>query len=143
MNAAGMRLGRITVLRSGGKVVGCRYYPMSQPDAQCDASCLKGEHLPPATQPVVEITTQHYAIAAAAHNAAVQLAKKGSHPQQSPLGHGLTADCFETAFYPKDHGTDWACAVNVGTTELVVHTVVTPPNLYDVTQLVQKIVAGL
>lgn len=120
---AGMRLDRIAVLNSGGHVVGCRFYPLSHPTAQCDASCLRGEHLPGPNQPVVEITTQRYTSAAAAHNAFVRTALRGSNPQQVALGGGVTGVCFQTDFYARDHGTDYACAVSKGKAVLLVRTV--------------------
>jgi hypothetical protein len=129
VHRGGMRLDKITVLRSGGKVVGCRFYGLQHPTAECGASCLAGEHLPPATQPAIEITTARYPSMVAAHNAFVVLGEKGRNVQQDTIvgeGPGL---CFQTDFYPKDKGRDWACAFNVGAKLVVVRTVVTSPAL--------------
>lgn len=122
-NAIGMRLGRITVLRSGGRTVGCRFYALQ------GSSLHASEHLPGPHQPAVEIATARYASATAAHNAFVRIADRGSNPQQVDLGGGIVGVCFQTAFDPADHGTDWACATSRNRTSLVVRTVVTSPAL--------------
>lgn len=119
----GMRLSRLTVLHSGGHVVGCRFYPLTHPTLQCPASCLQGEHLPGPNQPVLEITTRRYPSSVAAHNAFVLVARKGSNPEVVELGGGVQGVCFQTAFYPKDRGTDFACATSKGTTTLLVRSV--------------------
>jgi hypothetical protein len=113
----GMRLGRVTVLRSGGKVVGCRIYALQ------GGSLHVSENLPGPKQPAVEILTQRYPSSTAAHNAFVLRADKGTNPQQVEVAKGLTGVCFQNAFDPKDHGTDYACAVNHGPIEVVVRTV--------------------
>jgi hypothetical protein len=112
----GMRLGRITVLRSGGRTVGCRFYALQ------NSPLHNSEHLPGPNQPAVEIVTQRFASATAAHNSFVLLASTGKNAQQIDLGR-VVGVCFQTDFYPKDHGTDWACAASVGRTEIVVRTV--------------------
>lgn len=119
----GMRIGRVTAQRSGGKVVGCRLYGLQQPNAQCDATCLAGERLPPGNQPVIQIETTRYRFARDAHNAFVLTARAGSQPLQKQLGGGHVGVCYQTDFYPKDHGKDWACAFSVGSTAVVVKTV--------------------
>lgn len=123
----GMRLDRIAVLRSGGAVVGCRFYPLGHPTAECDQTCFDGERLPPPTQPAIEITTQRYPSALDAHNAFVLLAKKGTNIQQDEMAPGNTGLCFQTTFYPKDAGQDWACTYSVGTRLVLVKTTVTSP----------------
>jgi hypothetical protein len=115
-NTMGMRLGRITVLRSGGRVVGCRFYALQ------NSPLHESEHLPGPNQPVVEITTQRFASARAARNAFVLLSRKGTNAQRVDLGRTVGV-CFQAPFYPKDHGADWACAANVRSTEVVVRTV--------------------
>jgi hypothetical protein len=119
----GMRLGRITVLRSAGRTVGCRFYALQ------DSALHVSEHLPGPRQPAVEITTQRYTSAAAAHNGFVLVARRGTNPQQVDLGGGRVGVCFQTDFYAQDHGTDWACAGSTGVTAVVVRTVVTSPAL--------------
>jgi hypothetical protein len=113
----GMRLGRITVLRSAGRVVGCRFYALQ------GSPLHNSEHLPGPNQPALEITTQRYASAEQARGAFIQAARKGSNPQQVGLGDGVTGVCYQTGFDPKDHGADWACAINKGSTALYVHSV--------------------
>jgi hypothetical protein len=112
----GMRLGRITVLRSGAHVVGCRIYALQ------NSPLATSEHLPPANQPVIELTSRRYASALGAHNAFVREARKGTAPQQVAIG-STTGVCFQTDFYAKDKGTDWACAWNVGATAISLRTV--------------------
>jgi hypothetical protein len=116
----GMRLDRITVLRSGGAVVGCRMYALQ------GSPLSASEHLPPANQPAIEIRLTHYRSALAAHNAIVLSARAGANPQQARIA-GTTGVCYQTRFYAKDRGQDWACAYAVGTTLVVVRTVVVDP----------------
>jgi hypothetical protein len=116
----GMRLARIAVLRTGGgagTVVGCRFYAL-----QNDPLAVS-EHLPGPNQPAVEIVTQRYPDAVAAHNAFVVTAEAGSNLQQVPVNATVTAVCFQTNFDPVDHGTDYACAVSKNDIELVVRSV--------------------
>ncbi len=113
----GMRLGRLTLLRSGGRTVGCRFYALQ------GGALHSTEHLPGPKQPVVEIATWRYATATAAHNAFVLAARAGRNPQQTPLGRGGTGVCYRVAFYPKDHGQDWACGASVGAVRVLVRTV--------------------
>lgn len=122
-NQVGMRLERITVQHSGGKVVGCRFYALQHPNDQCDASCLAKEHLPPANQPVIEIITTRYPSEIAAHNAFAIAATAGANPQQVSVGVDNTGVCYQTPFYAKDHGSDWACAFSVDATAVIVKTV--------------------
>jgi hypothetical protein len=112
----GMRLGRITILRSGGHTVGCRFYALQ------NSPLHVSEHLPGPHQPVVEIVTRRYPTALDAHNAFVLLSRKGTNAQRVDLGRRIGV-CFETDFYAKDHGADWACAASVGPTQVVVRTV--------------------
>jgi hypothetical protein len=115
-NTMGMRLGRIAVLRSGGRVVGCRFYALQ------NSPLHASEHLPGPKQPVVEITTQRYRSATAAHNAFVRLATSAKNAERANLGRTIGL-CFQAEFYPKDHGNDWACAASAGTAEVLVRTV--------------------
>lgn len=113
----GMRLGRITVQRSGGRTVGCRFYALQ------GGSLHRSEHLPGPGQPVVEITTTRWPDATAAHNAFVIEAERGTNLTQARLGPGSTGLCYQTDFDPRDDGKDFACAVNTGATELTVRSV--------------------
>ena len=134
----GMRLDRISVLKSGGTVIGCRIYALQHPTGQCDASCLAAEKLPPGDQPAVEITSMQYPDATSARRAFIALAEKGDNVQQATVAAGNVGLCFQTAFYPKDNGTDWACTYSVGTRLVLVKTVVTSPalNAIEITKAV-------
>ena len=118
----GMRLARITVLHSGGRVVGCRFYALQ------NSPLHNSEHLPGPKQPAIEIETTRYASAIAAHNAFVLEARRGSNPQQTPVGN-TTGVCFQIDFYHHDKGRDWACAFNLDKTKVSVRTVVVSPAL--------------
>jgi hypothetical protein len=132
----GMRLERITVLRSDGHVVGCRFYALQ------NSPLHNSEHLPGPHQPAIEITTTRYANAAAAHNAFVVLARRGRSVEQAKIGAGAVGLCFQTAFYPRDHGRDWACTTSLGDTLLVVRTVVVTPAL-NVIEVSQRVAAAI
>ncbi len=112
----GMRLGRIAVLRSGRRVVGCHFYALQ------NSPLHDSEHLPGPNQPVVEITTQRFASPTAARNAFVLLSRNGKNAERVDFGR-TAGVCFQAPFYPKDHGADWACAANVRGTEVIVRTV--------------------
>jgi hypothetical protein len=114
-NTMGMRLGRITRL-TGTRVSGCRFYALQ-------GSYLHAkEHLPGPEQPVLEIVTHRYASAREAHNAVVLIARSGHNPQRESFGK-IEGACFQTNYYPKDHGQDWACAANKRRIEVVIHSV--------------------
>ena len=119
----GMRLARVTVLRSGGRVVGCRFYALQ------DSPLSESEHLPGPKQPVIEITTVRYPSELAAHNAFVRLAERGSNVQTASIVGQAPGACFQTDFYAQDDGKDWACAFSKGDTMVLVRTVVTSPAL--------------
>jgi hypothetical protein len=125
----GMRLDRVTVLTSDGKLVGCRIYALQHPNAQCSETCLAKEDLPPGDQPAVEITSTRYPDATSARAAFIALAKKGKNIQQATIATGNVGLCFQTDFYPKDNGTDWACTYSLGTSLILVRTVVVSPAL--------------
>jgi hypothetical protein len=117
-NRVGMRLERITVLDSGGKVVGCRFYALQ------NSPLHNSEHLPGPNQPAIAIDTTQYASSVAAHNAFVLDARRGKNPQQATFGR-TTGVCFQIAFYKPDHGRDWACTFSHGATKIAVRTVAT------------------
>jgi hypothetical protein len=119
----GMRLGRITVLHSGGDVVGCRFYALQ------DSPLHRSEHLPGPRQPAIEIITTRYPSALAAHNAFVRIARGGQNIQRAAISRGALGLCFQTEFDQRDHGHDWACTTNVGEMLLEVRTVVVSPAL--------------
>ncbi|WP_375503587.1 hypothetical protein [uncultured Jatrophihabitans sp.] len=115
-NTIGMRLGRITQLRAGGRTVGCRFY------AYQGGALHASEHLPGPNQPAVEITTQRYASSTAAHNAFVLRAGRSASVTQTDLG-GATGLCFQNEFDPQDKGADWACTTNKAAVLVLVRTV--------------------
>lgn len=126
---AGIRLDRIATLVQGGKVVGCRFYPLEHPNAQCDATCLAGEKLPPGNVPGIEILASQYANAAAAHNAFITIAEKGTGVEQDVFATGNTGLCYKTAVWSDDDGMDVACTFSKGNTVVVIRTVVTGSTL--------------
>ena len=103
--------------RSGGKVVGCRFYALQ------GGSLHRSEHLPGPNQPAVEITNTRWRTAIAAHNSFVRAAEQGSNATRAALGAGNLGVCFQDDFDPKDHGEDYACAGSSGTVEFVVRSV--------------------
>lgn len=134
-NRVGMRLARITVLRSGGNVVGCRFYALQH------SYLHDTEHLPGPNQPAVEIEAVRYASDTAAHNAFVREAERGENPQQARIGN-TTGVCFQTDFYQPDKHHDWACAFNVGDTKVAVRTVVVS-GAFDVIEVARAVARQL
>lgn len=114
-NTIGMPLGRISRLRATA-LKGCRFY------AHQGSSRNASEHLPGPTQPVLEILVRHYGTTVTAHNVVVLTARRAHNAQRVNLGKARGA-CFQTNFYPNDHGKDWACAASKKRTEVVVHSV--------------------
>jgi hypothetical protein len=136
---AGMRLDKITEQHSGGKVVGCRIYPLEHPNEQCDQTCLSAEDLPPGQQPAVEIETSSYPSATAAHNAFITIAEAGTSIQRDLVATDNTGLCYQTDFWSHDKGKDWACTFSKGTTVVVIRTVVTDPalNVVEIAKVVE------
>jgi len=110
-----MRLGRITRLTGAG-VSGCRFYALQ------GSPLHASEHLPGPKQPVLEIIARSYPSELSAHNAVATDARSGHSAQRASFGK-IEGACFQTNFYPKDHGQDWACAANKQRTEVVIHSV--------------------
>jgi hypothetical protein len=137
-NKSGMRLDKITVLKSGGKVVGCRFYGLQHPTLSCDETCLKGERLPGPHQPAIEIRTYRYPSKQAVHNALALSAKGGANVEQLPIA-GSTGLCFQINFYPKDNGTDWACSFAKGTKLVVVRTTISPSPAKSVQEVADEV----
>jgi hypothetical protein len=115
----GMRLARITVLRSGGSVIGCQFFALQ------GSPLATSEHLPGPKQPVISLVTSRYGSALAAHNAMVLLARAGTSGSQVRLHGGVVGVVYRTNFDPHDHGRDWVCAFARGTGLTVIKTVVT------------------
>jgi hypothetical protein len=117
----GMRLARITVQRSGGRVVGCRFYALQ------NSPLSQSEHLPGPHQPAIEIRSNRYASTTAAHNAVVLAARRGTNVQPAKVAD--FGACYQLAFFADDHGADWACAFQTGARVVEVKTVVVSPAL--------------
>jgi len=115
----GMRLARITVLRSGGTVIGCNFFALQ------GSPLATSEHLPGPKQPVISIVTSRYRTELAAHNAMVLLARAGTSGSQVQLRGGTVGVVYRTAFDPQDRGRDWVCAFARGAELTVIKTVVT------------------
>jgi hypothetical protein len=113
----GVRMGRITVLASSGKPIGCRFY------ADQDPSYRASEHLPGPNQPVMQIVSSHYADATAAHNATARIAQAGHNAYQANLSAAIEGISFQTRFDPADGNHDWAYAFRKSKTVVVVTTV--------------------
>ena len=92
----GVRMGRITVQSTGGKPIGCRFF------ADQDPNYRASEHLPGPNQPVMQIVSNHYANATAAHNATVKIAQAGHNAYQADLSAGVEGISFQTRFDPAD-----------------------------------------
>lgn len=113
----GVRMGRISVLSSGGKPIGCRFY------ADQDPNYRASEHLPGPNQPVLQIVSSHYPDATAAHNATVRIAQAGHNAYRANLSAAVEGISFQTRFDPADGNRDWAYAFRKGKTRVVVTTV--------------------
>ena len=124
----GMRLGKLTRLRGGGVVSGCRFYALQ------GSPLSASEHLPGPKQPVLEILVHRYGTPFTAASVVTLTARSGHHPHRVSLGKTKAA-CFQTNFYPKDHGKDWACAASKKRIEVVVRSVDTTGTFNTVTIL--------
>jgi hypothetical protein len=114
-NTMGMRLGKVTRLR-GHDVSGCRFYALQ------GSSLSSSEHLPGPTQPVLEIIVRRYGTVTEAQDVVALTARAAHNAQRLNLGK-VKGACFQTNFYAKDHGKDWACAAAKKRTEVVIHSV--------------------
>jgi hypothetical protein len=113
----GVRMGRITVLSSGGGSIGCRFY------ADQDPGYVASEHLPGPNQPVLQIVSSHYGDETAAHNATVHIAEAGQNAYQANLSATVEGISFQTRFDPADGDRDWAYTFRKGKIVVVVTTV--------------------
>ena len=112
----GVRMGRVVVLRRGGRPVGCRFY------ADQDPAFKTSEHLPGPNQPVLQIVSTRYGGGTAGHNAMVRLAEAGTNAHQDSLGSGVEAISFQVRFDPADGNQDWAYTFRKGVTVVVIKT---------------------
>ncbi len=104
--------------------MGCTWYPVPGPTAQCGETCYLGEELPPASQADVKISSSTYPSVTAAHNAFIRLAEQGTALQQFDVAPHNTGLYFQTDFWAHDHGKDFACDFAVGDRVVVIDTVV-------------------
>jgi len=133
-DTVGMRLGRVEVLRQGGKTIGCRFYALQ------GSPLSTSEHLPGPNQPVVEIASTVYATVTAAHNALARLATAGTDPQQRTITAGIVGVVFRTGFDPADGARDWTAAFNKASTLVVTRTAVTDTS-EDALEIAQALAA--
>jgi hypothetical protein len=98
----GQRLDHTTVQASGGKTVGCKFYPIT-------TGLARSEHLPTNGFPSARITLTTYPSAESARQVLAIVSRAGGSPSLQSI-NGLVAETFQTHFYPPDGAADWACA---------------------------------
>jgi hypothetical protein len=98
----GQRLDHTTVQTSGGKTVGCKFYPIR-------TALATSEHLPAKGFPSARITLTTYPSAESARQVLAIVSRAGGSPSLQSID-GLVAETFQTHFYPPDGEADWACA---------------------------------
>ncbi|PZS16069.1 MAG: hypothetical protein DLM57_11275 [Pseudonocardiales bacterium] len=87
---------------SGGKTVGCKFYPIT-------TGLATSEHLPTKGFPSAQITFTTYPSAESARQVLAIVSRAGGSPSLQSID-GLVAETFQTHFYPPDGEADWACA---------------------------------
>ena len=115
-DALGIRLGRQAILSAAGQPVGCQFF------ATTDPSFVASEHLPGPNQPVLQISSSHYADAVSAHNAMVATGTAGTSAHSVTLTGGVVGVAYQTTFDPSDGAQDWAFVFAKGTTVVTVLT---------------------
>jgi hypothetical protein len=103
MPIIGQRLDHATVQTSGGRTVGCRFYPITT------GPLAISEHLPKHGFPSARIAVTTYPSAESARQVLAIVSDAGGSPALQSID-GLVAETFRTHFYPPDGKTDWACA---------------------------------
>lgn len=98
----GQRLDHLTVQISGGRTIGCTFYPITTGYAE-------SEHLPTHGYPSARITVATYPGARSARQVLAIVSRAGMSPSLQSV-NGLVAETFQTHFYPPDGDQDWACA---------------------------------
>ena len=96
----GMRMARQSILSRAGKPIGCDFY--------ADPAWAASEHLPGPNQPVLTISSSHYADSTSAYNAMVLISRAGTEAHQSDLPDGQVGISYRTRFDPADGAQDWA-----------------------------------
>ncbi len=112
----GVRMGRVAVLSSSGKPVGCRFFASQDPPFK------QSEHLPGPNQPVLQIVSFRYSDSTTAHNAMVKLAEAGTNAHQDNLDSTAEGISYQVRFDPADGNQDWAYAFRKDVTVVVVTT---------------------
>jgi hypothetical protein len=102
MPIIGQRLDHATVQTSGGKAVGCEFYPITT------GPLVASEHLPTGGFPSARITVTTYPSAESARQVLAIVSRLGGSPSRQSVS-GLVAETFRTRFYPADRESDWAC----------------------------------
>ena len=103
MPIIGQRLDHATVQTSGGKTVGCEFFPITS------GSLAKSEKLPKNGFPSARITVTTYPSAESARQVLAIVSSAGGSPSLQSID-GLVGETFQTRFYPPDGDGDWACA---------------------------------
>ena len=98
----GQRLDHATVQTSGGKAVGCIFFPIT-------SGYAGSEHLPKDGFASARITVATYPSARSARQVLAIVSRAGHSPSLQSVD-GLVAETFQTRFYPPDGDSDWACA---------------------------------
>jgi hypothetical protein len=103
----GQRLDHSTVQTSGGKTVGCEFYPITA------GPLAISENLPRHGRPSVRITVVRYPSAESVRQVLATVSRAGGSPSRQSVG-GHVAETYQTHFYPPDGNSDWACAFTTG-----------------------------
>jgi hypothetical protein len=99
----GQRLDHSTVQMSGGKTVGCEFYPITT------GPLATSENLPRNGFPSARIIVTTYPSAESARQVLAIVSRAGGSPSLQSID-GLVGETFRTHFYPPDGEADWACA---------------------------------
>jgi hypothetical protein len=97
----GQRLDHATVQTSGGKIIGCVFFPIT--------TGYPNENLPTGGYPSAKIIITTYQSPASARQVLALTARAGGSPSLQHVD-GLVAETFQSRFYPPDGRADWFCA---------------------------------
>jgi hypothetical protein len=103
----GQRLDHSTVQTSGGRPVGCEFFPITT------GPYASSEQLPKKGFPSARITVTTYPTARSARQVLALVSRAGRSPSQQSIA-GRVGETFQTRFYPPDGTADWACAFIAG-----------------------------
>ena len=115
MPTIGQRLDHATVQASGGKTVGCEFYPITGGLADSE-----NENLPTHGYPSARITISTYLSAESARQVLAIVSRAGRSPSLQSID-GLVAETYQTRFYPPDGDADWTCAFIKGSKLVTVY----------------------